>query len=409
MRGRENYRTKRNTALFFFSFLKELLKKVRSYFFPHSMGILTDNTIMRYLLSELFAYFTVSFLFFFMVFFVNQILLLAESILQKHVPLPDVIRLIAYCLPFIIAQSAPFATLVGFLMCLGRMMSANEILIMRASGFGFKMIIKPVLFLGLAISLVSFFVNDYLLPLGTINYTKLYRNILRSNPSIEIEPFSVKRTNDSTFVIGNVEGDEISDMVVFDVDKEGRQRIIIAEKSRLEKGIQNSVIMQMNMQNAKMLLPEKNKKKSFDFLKAVSLTLNVFESSFFEQENGVSPREMTSWDLYQQIEDLKQAESTPRQKLNQYRLEFNKKFSVPFGSLFFAFLAMPLAILFGKHNGQTIGLIIGIFISVLYWAFMILGQIFASRSGQGAVISMWLPNLAVAFFALIFYTLLRRR
>ena len=70
---------------------------------------------------------------------------------------------------------------------------------------------------------------------------------------------------------------------------------------------------------------------------------------------------------------------------------------------------MPLAILFGKHNGQTIGLIIGIFISVLYWAFMILGQIFASRSGQGAVISMWLPNLAVAFFALIFYTLLRRR
>ena len=65
MRGHENYRTKRNTALFFFSFLKELLKKVRSYFFPHSMGILTDNTIMRYLLSELFAYFTVSFLFFF--------------------------------------------------------------------------------------------------------------------------------------------------------------------------------------------------------------------------------------------------------------------------------------------------------------------------------------------------------
>ena len=28
MRGHENYRTKRNTALFFFSFLKELLKKV---------------------------------------------------------------------------------------------------------------------------------------------------------------------------------------------------------------------------------------------------------------------------------------------------------------------------------------------------------------------------------------------
>ena len=70
---------------------------------------------------------------------------------------------------------------------------------------------------------------------------------------------------------------------------------------------------------------------------------------------------------------------------------------------------MPLAIIFGKHNGQTIGLIIGIFISFLYWAFMILGQIFASRSGQGAFISMWLPNLLVSFFGLFFYMVLGRK
>ena len=48
-----------------------------------------------------------------------------------------------------------------------------------------------------------------------------------------------------TFVIGNVEGDEISDMVVFDVDKEGRQRIIIAEKSALtEKDIKARLSLQ---------------------------------------------------------------------------------------------------------------------------------------------------------------------
>ena len=69
---------------------------------------------------------------------------------------------------------------------------------------------------------------------------------------------------------------------------------------------------------------------------------------------------------------------------------------------FFALLAFPLAILFGKHNGQTIGLIIGILISVLYWSLMTLGQIFGLRNGMNGFISMWLPNLLVGIFGCIF-------
>ena len=389
-----------------FVLAKNYLKKILGL---QSNGEFPDNMMTRYLLKELLLYFTVTFFVFFVVFFVNQILLLAESILQKHVSLWSVVKLITYCLPFIIAQSAPFATLVGFLMCIGRMMSSNEILIMRASGFGYKMILKPVLFLGMFISIFSFFVNDYLLPLGTINYTKLYRDILRSNPSIEIEPNSIKRTNDSTFVIGDVIGNDISDMVIFDSGKDGKQRVIIADDCNISKPQKNGIVMQMYMNDANVLLLGKNKRKDFDFLKADLLSFNVFESSFFDSNNGVSPREMTSFDLYNQIQKLKKDEKTPPKKLNQYMLEFNKKFSIPFGSLFFALLAMPLAIIFGKHNGQTIGLIIGIFISFLYWAFMILGQIFASRSGQGAFISMWLPNLLVSFFGLFFYMVLGRK
>ena len=77
-----------------------------------------------------------------MIFFVNQILLLAEQILKQRVPFADVARLMLYCLPGVISQSAPFATLVGFLMCLGRLMSDNEILIFRASGQSYKLVYR---------------------------------------------------------------------------------------------------------------------------------------------------------------------------------------------------------------------------------------------------------------------------
>ena len=171
------------------------------------------NILIRYLYRELFYYFMICFAFLFVVFFANQILLIGEDMLSKRAPFKDVVKIMIYSLPAIIAQSAPFATLVGSLMCLGRMASDNEILIFRASGFSFRSILVPVMILGIAISLVSFFVNDYLLPLGTIKYNQLYRKILHSNPTVVLEPDSVKQIGDSTVVIGSVDGDNVSDII----------------------------------------------------------------------------------------------------------------------------------------------------------------------------------------------------
>ncbi len=90
-------------------------------------------------------------------------------------------------------------------------------------------------------------------------------------------------------------------------------------------------------------------------------------------------------------------------------LEYNKKFSLPFGSFFFAFLAMPLALLFGKVNGQTIGLVVGIFISFVYWAMMTVGIQLGMRNGMNGFFLMWLPNATVGIASIIFYMLARRK
>mgnify|MGYP002868292379 CR=1 FL=1 len=365
--------------------------------------------LVRYLSKELFLYFFIAFLFFFMVFFVNQILLLAENILKKRVPIMDVLRLITYSLPFIIAQSAPFATLVGFLMCLGRLVTENEVLILRASGQGYKLLLLPVIALGLMISVVSFFVNDYLLPLGTIKYNRLQRTILTSNPAVELESNSIKRTNDKTLVIGQVSGENVSDMVFFDTDSEGGQRIIVAQNSVAKKAAAPGVLMAIQMENPTVLFLDKSQKQDYDVLTSKSLLLNIFASSFFDNNAQVRPSEMTSVDLHRRIKDMEKQDDIKPKELNKYKLEYNKKFSIPFGSIFFAVLALPLALLFGKHNGQTIGLIIGLFISVAYWAMMILGQIFGSRSGTNGVLLMWLPNGVIGGAGLFFYTMLGRK
>lgn len=392
--------------VFYANFLS-FFGKIQIKFFHK--GELSDNVLIKYLVKELLLYFFVAFLFFFMIFFCNQILLLAEEILKKRVPLKDVVRLIVYSLPMIIAQSSPFATLVGFLMCLGRMMSDNEILIIRASGQGYLTVAVPVIVLGLIISLFSFFVNDYLLPIGNIKYNKLYRQVASSNPGILIEPNSIKKLNNATIVIGDGSENSVSDLIIFDKGSDNRQRIIVAGKSTIVNAKKDGVLMQMNMDNAVSVFLDAKDKRKFDVLDAEKTTLNIFDSSIFSSSSSVSPREMTSFDVGKMIKNMKSRKNYSKQQLNRYRMEFHKKFSLPFASIFFAFLAIPLAFLFGKHNGQTIGLVAGLLICVWFWAMQILGQIFSSRNGMNGVFAMWLPDAIIFIVGTLLFTVLNKK
>ncbi len=367
------------------------------------------HILIKYLFKELWVYFAIAFLFFFLIFFVNHLLLTAEDILEKRVPVNQVLQFIVFSLPFIIAQAAPFATLVGFLMCLGRMVSDNEILILRSTGHSFGFLMKPAIILGLLISLVSFFVNDYLLPMGTIAYNRLYVSILVSNPSVELESHSIKRYENSTLVIGEVDGNELSDLMLFDTDSEGQDRVIVASKVQVVSPNDKGVAMRLDMNAAEAVFFNVHNNKNFDFLQSGKAAMNLFTSNFFPNFSNSNPRELTFYDLKKEIEILQQDEKTNPQVLNSYELEFHKKFSLPFGSIFFAFLAFPIAILFGKHNGQTIGLIIGICIAVIYWAFLIMGQQFGLRNGLDGFITMWFPNFLVALFGFIFFVRLLKK
>lgn len=353
------------------------------------------QTLQRYIYRELLLYFSVSFLFFFLVFFVNQILLTIEDLLKQHVPIPGILKLITYSLPAIIAQSAPFATLVGFLMCLGRMMSDNEILIFRATGHSYAFLLVPSLVLGLVISIVSFYVNDYLLPLGNVQYNRLYQEILLSDPSVTIESNSIKRTKNSILVIGDVEGSMVSDLLMFDTDDRGNRRIIMSGESVVSAPEDPSILMQLDLNHPVTVFLNSKDKNNFDFMNSVKAVMNIFTSQLFVSTGGENPREMTSTDLKKRIDDMRDEGVVSKQYLNIFELEYYKKFSMPFGSLFFALLAMPLAIIFGKRNGQTIGLIVGVLLSVLYWAMMIMGQTLGIRNGLNGFWTMWLPDILI--------------
>jgi lipopolysaccharide export system permease protein len=399
-----------------------------------------SGTILRYLFKEtLFAFF-VSFLFFFIIFFVNQLLLLAQDILSKKVPFRQVALLIMYSIPGVVALSTPYATLLGTLMTIGRMNTDNEILVMLSSGLSYKNIFMPTLLVGILVSLVSFGVNDVLLPAGTVEFSKLYRRIMASTPALELESNSVKRFKDTVVITGNVSGKRISDLLILDKTSDGERRVIMAKNAEfIDAGKEG---LRLDMENAFVQSTKESVHNDYDYAKSGYLRYRIEQDDFISTVSTIGPREMSSKDVLTEIKDkettlnstlferynrilgaelmlenamrdgiegynwpqyrsftqnfLREYQLTSSLKtdriLSIWRLEFYKKFSIPFGSLCFIFLAVPLGLL-AKKSGQTVGFILGIIISVVYWALLLGGQNMGIRLGYSPFWTMWLPNI----------------
>ncbi len=426
------------------------------------MNTRSYRKIYGYIGSEFIFSTLTAFLFFFCVFFINQLLLLAEEILSKKVPFLDVSRLILYSLPAIVAFSAPFSALVGCLMAVGKFASSNEIIAFKASGIPQIRLFLPVFVLGGLFALLSFGVNDYFLPWGTVNFTKLYRKLLYTHPELELESYSIKNYQDTILTNGPLDAEGIRQILILDKDPDGAKRIITSEKGFLDKSIPG--VVQLVLQGVSLLSVGGKEKERYTYSFADQMSYNILLKNISISFRGLGPREMSSYDVYKEIQkkykelyeriqekdvriqslqlryleaytegirlilqnpsafanvrenllrlsqQIEQEKSRPVQdrSLQLYLIEFYKKFSIPAGCIFFVLFAFPTA-LFTKRSGKVVGFGLGLLVSILYWGMLVAGQTLGVRSSFSPFLSMWIPNFVILLLGAFSFLLGRRR
>ena len=417
-----------------------------------------------YVGREFLLSFTIAFLFFFFIFFVNQILVMAEEIFSKKVPLWDVVRLVIYSLPYVVAFSFPFGSLVGALMAVGRLASDNEILAFGALGVPRRQLLLPVLGIGVVFSLTSFVMNDYFLPLGNIRFAEIYRRILYTNPGVELEPHSVKKYEDTTIITGDVEGTRIKDILIIDKSPEGNRRIITARDAYLEERPSQRGVVSLTLDGVFSELSYPREGDRYDYTISESMVYSILLKNITATIGGMNPSYQSSVDVWKQIQARApehaaaarqkeekvralsfgvsaglraaveiastQPAQLPQQRasvdalwrefaaekgrdlsdptLQAYRIEFSRKFSMPVGCLVLAFFAFPVGMR-ARRSGRTLGFAVGLFVSIMYWGMLFAGQTFGVRMSLSPVLSMWFPDAAVLLAGVVFLIWGRQR
>ena len=420
------------------------------------------TTIYKYIIGEYLFSFFVAFLFFFFVFFVNHMILMAEEVLSKNVPLFQVLRLIFYSLPTIISFSFPFAALVGALMAVGRFSADNEILALQSSGITLFRLFQPVLLVSVLLSFSTFVFNDYFIPLSTIRFTQLYREVLFSNPALELDPYSIKYYQDSIIITGGIHDNTIDQILIIDKDVDKNRRIISARNAVLENENKQEGVISLRLNDVFSHTTPDKIQTEYDYFSSREMIYNILLKDITLSMRNPGPKEMSSRDVYAAIREKKQIlngkiaenernltesrfafvsrydeaiEKLVRENtkpdmtglmdlaagveknssreirdrgLQIYELEFQKKFSLPFACLVFAFLAFPVG-LFTRRSGRTVGFGIGVIISIFYYGLLFAGQTMGFQLNIQPVWAMWLPNLLILTAGIILFIIRLRR
>ena len=385
--------------------------------------------------------FIVAFLFFFFIFFVNQILVLAQKILLKNVSMADVLLLVVFSIPQFLMYTMPFSSLASASMVIGNLSSQNEVLALRSCGIHIRHILMPIFVVSLLFSALTLMIADSLIPYTTAKYKDLYSKILKSVPTLELNSYSSTRFGKRVISNGLVEGNVLHDVMIFDDTNNRESRVISASEGSIEVLDIDRFLYRIDLKDPEILVTDSSSLKSYSLASADEMSLYLDLSSTASGYVNITPSQMSIGQLRAAAEELEGEQlsfqrqdklriSSEAQELanelydiehgdstnvshavatagtlkrfrstnsysfyyQYYRSELQKKIALSLACTFLVFLAFPISF-FRVKNGRLIGFGLSMFIACAYWFFIYYLHVQAISSALHPILFMWLPNL----------------
>lgn len=414
--------------------------------------MIKNSIISRYLIREILFSFFISFLFFFFVFFVNQILYIMGKML-KEMPFIEVLKLVWYSLPVVVALSFPFGVLVGALMAIGKLSFDNEILACLSSGISYMQIYIPIIFIGIILSITSFIINDYLQPLGNSKSKKLRRELIQRNPDLILKPYSTKIYKDRVIINGDVNKETgIEEVIIIDRNEDGLRRVIMADNAKMLDGELQQGLLTLSLNNVFSLSADEHDSDEFEYFTSDFMKYNILFSDMQTTNTSITPEEMRSIDIFKGTRRIKKKLEEKHQQniIESYRIkiqlreEYNKllikndlkkkdfdkinrlkrdflhksqkkitsrellswqiglyqKILIPISCLSFLMLAFPLG-LTSRRAGRMMGFGVGLFITIVYWSLLMGTKIYAYKGIGNTLLIIAIPNIFILIITLL--------
>ncbi|MFP4662344.1 MAG: LptF/LptG family permease [Halanaerobiales bacterium] len=338
----------------------------------------------------------------------NLLFELTEFIIKQQVPIPLVVELLLYKLPDIIVQTFPIAILFATIYSMSRLNRENEFTAFRLGGISLYRIMLPLIFMGIVISGVTYFINEQVVPWSNHEFQNIIRiNILKQKkPDVEDNVF-FKGPEGRLFYVGgfNQLENTLEKIVVYQLPDGQKYPEIITAQSGVIMGIGeeeggeegskwrlNSGIIHRYSEEGKPHQTIMFDTMEYEIVNQASL------NNFFGEQRTTA--EMSREQLGKNIRLFQRSgiEVTP------LLVDYHLKLSMPLTALIFILIGTPLSL--SSKDSPAASYIFTVIIVFLYYLILSLSRSFGKNGSLPPLFAAWLPNI---FFGVIGIMLLAWR
>jgi lipopolysaccharide export system permease protein len=298
-----------------------------------------------------------------------------------------ILRLLIYKLPAIMVIFFPMAVLFSMMLLLVRMAKDNELTVLRTSGIPTSRILLPLLLLTLGFTLLSYIVNEQIVPwTNKLSDNIIRKEITKKPPPVITENIVFKDGEGRHFYIKkvNTKKNIMNTILIFE-KKHQFPRLISAEKAHWNNS-------KWSLLNGYIL--EFNKDGLIDFsdhFDEMTLSIDQDFSTYYNRQK--TAKEMDSKELKKRIHTLAKGGINTR----SLKVEYHMKKSIPAACFIFSLIGIALCLSFVRSGKDWWGVIFVIIIAILSTGLYFFGiALFRALAKDGTLpplLGVWIPNL----------------
>jgi len=331
------------------------------------------------------------------IFLLGNLIQLANLVINKGVSLSTIGKVFLYYIPFLLGYTLPIACLITVIMTFSRFSSDNEILAMRACGINLKSLLWPLMALGVILSLLTFILNDSIIPYAHHQQRQLLKNVGAKNPTALLEAGTfIDDFKDQILFIYRIEGNKIYNVRIYQPQPDGKPTRTIVAKSGEFTPVPGAQKIKLKLINGTSDEPNLDNPSNFYKLNFKNYFMTLDLSSEDNKVTDKKPKSMS-------IKELKK-------KINEYQRIFvdiaplvterHRKITWSFSVLIFILLGFPIAVITHRRE-RTANIALAFLCAAFYYLLSLGCEALSVQHITPAGLTMWIPNILGAITAYI--------
>lgn len=345
--------------------------------------------LRNYILKDFFTTFLFTLLFTSLLMLIVNIMMASQLVIKKGVDITDAIRICSPYLINLLRYTLPFSFLFGILLCLGRIISDNEIVAINVAGISSLKLLGLFLLIGFILSLILFIINDRIDPRFHYRYRTQMKNIYSKNITSFIEPgVFIEGFSNYILYVSDKEGNKMKNVFIYEVnDKEGVSKVTYAKKG--EFAVDKNTL-KMKLENGFRDETAAGGKKELYRLNFEVFFIDIPIADKKAVKVDKKPSDMTVRELREKISYFKKMGIKPTEMLS----ELHKRISFSFSIITFAILGFGASLMV-RHREKSINFGIASFTALIYFLLFIPAETLIEYNLVNPFLGMWIPNLAI--------------